>query len=616
MNLFRLSRENLEPQLTIPVEYQSVSYFDLQPRAEKALQNFVTDPVSKLLILKGENHITTFQNIEKYLLAYFTETEQLTGVHYRVSHHASGEYRITLETAKSKQDNFIAHYQVKSTMVFDENLLFGYVLQPPVSVELQLQAGLVHQTNGGILILPVAPFLENPALWQRLEQILLTQRFEWVSCNPFKPLPCQIPGYNLDLKVILIGDREELGLLNTLSPHLYSFADYAELDQYLMFSEEQKLITEKWVNYIRSLVKNLPVAVDTIQPTISDQAINRLYQLSIRESEDRYLLPLPVSLSDQLRQISHLSAISSQIEVEDIDNWWQAKVAQRNLLQQRVYAEILNEQVYIATDGEEIGQINGLSVVEYDGLPFSFGEPCRISCVVRFGEGELLDIERKNELAGNLHAKGMMIAEACLANLLELQSQLPFSASLVFEQSYTEIDGDSASLAAFCVLCSALAELPLPQNIALTGSIDQFGLVHSVGGVNQKIEGFFSICQQRGLTGKQGVIIPAVVISQLSLSPEVLVALEQQQFHIWAVENVEQVIKILFKRELLDTEENQHNRQKESSLIELISNRIEQNSSLHRIKYKNWLTSVPFRIYRYFQRFYKEKTEEKIAKNN
>ncbi len=163
-------------------------------------------------------------------------------------------------------------------------------------------------------------------------------------------------------------------------------------------------------------------------------------------------------------------------------------------------------------------------MIEYPGTPVCFGEPSRISCLVQFGDGEVVDVERKNELAGNLHGKGMMISEACLASILELPSQLPFSASLVFEQSYGEIDGDSASLAIFSVLVSALSDLPLPQNIAITGTIDQFGLVHAVGGVNDKIEGFFTICQRRGLTGKQGVVIPATTIQQLSLSDEVVEA--------------------------------------------------------------------------------------------
>ena len=178
----------------------------------------------------------------------------------------------------------------------------------------------------------------------------------------------------------------------------------------------------------------------------------------------------------------------------------------------------------------------------------------------------------------------MMISEACLASILELPSQLPFSASLVFEQSYGEIDGDSASLAIFSVLVSALSDLPLPQNIAITGTIDQFGLVHAVGGVNDKIEGFFTICQRRGLTGKQGVVIPATTIQQLSLSDEVVEAVKNEQFFIYQVEDIYQTAKILFDRDLLEEKE-EYAKGKEP-IARLIQNRIAFRSETPK---KNWL---------------------------
>ncbi len=168
--------------------------------------------------------------------------------------------------------------------------------------------------------------------------------------------------------------------------------------------------------------------------------------------------------------------------------------------------EILQEQILIETEGECVGQINALSVIEFPGHPRAFGEPSRISCVVHIGDGEFIDVERKAELGGNIHAKGMMIMQAFLMSELELEQQLPFTASLTFEQSYSEVDGDSASMAELCALISAPANVPINQSIAITGSVDQFGRVQPVGGLNE-IEGFFTICQQRGLTGKQGVII-------------------------------------------------------------------------------------------------------------
>lgn len=181
------------------------------------------------------------------------------------------------------------------------------------------------------------------------------------------------------------------------------------------------------------------------------------------------------------------------------------------------------------------------------------------------------------ELGGNIHSKGIIIAQSCLANLLELPTQLPFSASIAFEQSYGEIDGDSSSLAIFNVLVSALAKVGLPQSIAVTGAIDQFGNVLSVGGVNQKIEGFFNICHARQLTGKQGVIIPAACVSHLSLSSEVVEAVEQGLFKIWTVENVFDAIAILFERDFYDDEKAPNSAQ--TALFTLIHQNLDERES-------------------------------------
>lgn len=247
---------------------------------------------------------------------------------------------------------------------------------------------------------------------------------------------------------------------------------------------------------------------------------------------------------------------------------------QSSILNEYTVEDILSNQLYIETEGEEIGQINGLSVIDFEGVPHSFGEPLRISCNVQYGDGEIHDIERKVELGGNIHSKGIILAQSCLANLLELPTQLPFSASIAFEQSYGEIDGDSSSLAIFSVLVSSLSKLALPQSIAVTGAIDQFGNVLSVGGVNQKIEGFFNICHARQLSGQQGVIIPAACLSHLSLRADVIEAVEQNQFKIWAVENVFDALEILFGREFYDDEKAV--KSNKSSLFTLIHQQLDE----------------------------------------
>ena len=324
---------------------------------------------------------------------------------------------------------------------------------------------------------------------------------------------------------------------------------------------------------------------------MSIDGLTKLYQWLVRESEDRSLINISPLTLHAILSGAGLFSNTNHLTAVDFENFFRQKIEQQSFLREQTYADILHEQVYVETEGEAVGQINGLSVIEYAGTPLSFGEPSRISCIIQFGDGEVIDIERKNELAGSVHSKGIMIAQACLANILELPSQLPFSASLVFEQSYGEIDGDSASLAAFCVLTSALSDLPLPQSIAITGAIDQFGLVHAVGGVNDKIEGFFAICQRRELTGKQGVIIPRAAIHQLCLTEDVVSAVKNQQFFIWAVDDVFQACEILFQRPFVEEEQGQDRDETEKkSLSRLISRRIEYRSGAHQQPFNLWAT--------------------------
>ena len=270
-----------------------------------------------------------------------------------------------------------------------------------------------------------------------------------------------------------------------------------------------------------------------------------LIQEAARYTGDQETLPLcPLWIARQLREAAAFCE-GGQITAEEMQTMLARREWREGYLAERIQDEILQEQIMIETEGECIGQINALSVIEFPGHPRPFGEPSRISCVVHIGDGEFIDVERKAELGGNIHAKGMMIMQAFLMSELELEQQLPFTASLTFEQSYSEVDGDSASMAELCALISALAGVPINQSIAITGSVDQFGRVQPVGGLNEKIEGFFTICQQRGLTGKQGVIIPAANIRHLSLAAELRQAVADEQFFIWAVEDVTEALPVL-----------------------------------------------------------------------
>lgn len=560
--------QELRPTLSVTeIPSHSQDFFALQPRAEKAIRYFIKNSHRTLLVLKADDQAEYAPLLEQLIQSEKPEPE-LYGVQYVIEQGDSFSFpRISAEPVQSYNDNFAAQKSVATALYFDQFQLFGSVKIHATSHDIQLNPGLVHQVNSGVLIVTAGALLAQFDLWQRLKHILTTGVFNWYSAHPFKTLPCDIPSYPLQLKVIVLGNRTELATLEELEEELYHLADYAEIESYCRVANAEQ--QQQWMGYVQSVAQQHQL------PMLELSGFNKLYQLLVRDSENRDLINIsPLMLKNILTETALLTQ-STSLSAVDFERYFLHKAEQFGFLREQTYDSILQEQIYVATEGEMVGQINGLSVIEYPGTPLVFGEPSRISCIVQYGDGEVVDVERKTELAGNIHSKGILIAEACLANILELPSQLPFSASLVFEQSYGEIDGDSASLAGFCVLVSALSDLPLPQSIAITGAIDQFGLVHSVGGVNEKIEGFFTICQRRGLTGKQGVIIPSAVVNQLSLSEAVISAVKNQTFFIYPVEAVDQACEILLQRDLVEQEDKNYTAET-LPLARLINQRINQ----------------------------------------
>ena len=221
----------------------------------------------------------------------------------------------------------------------------------------------------------------------------------------------------------------------------------------------------------------------------------------------------------------------------------ESRIRRSSRIRDRVQEEILRRTILIDTQGKVVGQINGLAVMQIGD--FGFGHPRRITARVSLGTGKVIDIEREVELGGPIHSKGVLILSGYLASTYAPDEPLSLSASLVFEQSYGGVEGDSASCAELCALLSALADVPIDQSLAITGSVNQRGEVQAIGGVNEKIEGFFDICRQRGLHGSQGVLIPAANVKHLMLRSEVRGAVDEGLFHIYAVDTVDQAMEIL-----------------------------------------------------------------------
>jgi predicted ATP-dependent protease len=231
------------------------------------------------------------------------------------------------------------------------------------------------------------------------------------------------------------------------------------------------------------------------------------------------------------------------VGLEDVQKAIETQIYRSDRLRERIQENILRETILIDTEGEIVGQVNALSVIQLGD--FAFGRPSRITANVRMGGGEVVDIEREVELGGPIHAKGVLILSSYLGGRFATEHPLSLSASIVFEQSYGEVDGDSASSTELYALLSAIADVPIKQSLAVTGSVNQHGQVQAIGGVNEKIEGFFDICKARSLTGDQGVLIPVSNIKHLMLRQDVVDAVIEGKFHIYPIETIDQGIEML-----------------------------------------------------------------------
>ncbi|ATO33698.1 Lon protease [Dickeya dianthicola] len=513
--------------LLAPAEFSAV-----QPRLADALTIFCHPrSPSRFMLLKAQEnnaYLALIANAIAHLPARQSET--LHGNRYQIDGR-----QISIQPAQYPDDNFAATLRCGYQEWIEPEQLFGCVRIDQDNIS--LQPGLLHRVNGGTLILSARTLLAQPLMWLRLKQIIIDGQYHWLSPDERRPLPVAIPPMPVDLRLIVLGDRESLGDIHEMEPELGELAIYGEFESQLQLIEPEDMV--HWCSYINAL------CLENQLPLLAADAWPELFTLSVRYSGDQGNVPLcPQWLLHQLKHAA-LYARQEDITGQAIIDAVTARRWREGYLSERLQDEIELGQILIETEGDMIGQVNGLSVLEYPGYPLMFGEPTRISCVVHPGDGELTDVERKAELGGNLHAKGMMIMQAFLISELELEQQLPFSASIVFEQSYSEVDGDSASLAELSALVSALSLLPITQQLAVTGSVDQFGHVQPIGGVNEKIEGFFEVCQRRGLTGKQGVIIPATNQRHLCLLPEVIDAVREGQFHIYVVDSVAEALMLL-----------------------------------------------------------------------
>ncbi|MFV8409071.1 S16 family serine protease [Vibrio owensii] len=420
------------------------------------------------------------------------------------------------------------------------------------------ESGLIAKAHGGYLIVPANLVLANAARWPSIKAAIQGGSFAPANLTPNRIASSPLGSQEYDVKLVITGDRNQLAEIEYIDEDFSAgITMYTEVEEDIHLSEESLRSYIGLVNWVCQRYQ---------YPALSSQAFRRLILAGMRYTEDQHYLPLGVMWHSQLLALASQYSNASVIEFDDIDKAIDDKYYRESYLPQRAVDDILDGQVIIETTGEQVGQINGLTVIDMAGHPVSYGEPARISCVIHFGDGDISDVERKAELGGNLHAKGMMIMQAFVSSALNLDEPLPYSASIVFEQSYSEVDGDSASLAELCCLVSALSESPVNQQIAVTGAVDQFGRVQAVGGLNEKIEGFYQVCKHQGFTGEQGVIMPKSNLKHLALHKDVIKSIKNGEFHIWSVSTVDEAIPILMSKPF---------RGEDDSIIGKIAERIE-----------------------------------------
>ncbi len=406
----------------------------------------------------------------------------------------------------------------------------------------QLRPGALHRANGGFLVLEAEKMLGEPFVWEALKRAMHSRQLKMES--PLAELgrlatvtlaPQVIP---LQLKVIIIGSRQLYYTLQDVDP------DFQEMFRVLVDFDEDIMLADESLEQFAQLLKTR-TSEEGLAP-LTAAAVARLATYSARLAEHQGRLSAKigdlfqlVSEADFIRQLAG-EAIT---DAGHIERALRAKATRTGRVSARILDDMLAGIILIDTEGAAIGKCNGLTVLEVGDS--AFGVPARISATVYPGGSGIVDIEREVNLGQPIHSKGVMILTGYLGSRYAQEFPLEISASIALEQSYGYVDGDSASLGEVCTLISALSRTPLKQCFAITGSINQFGEVQAVGGVNEKIEGFFRLCEARGLTGEQGAIIPYANIATLMLDERVLQAVRSGQFNVYAVRHVDEALSLL-----------------------------------------------------------------------
>lgn len=407
-----------------------------------------------------------------------------------------------------------------------------------------IKAGSLHKANGGYLVIDAYKLMQQPYSWEALKRVLVAKEITIQSLGDAAGLqstvslePEPIP---LDIKIILVGGRSLYYKLEENDP------EFAELFKVEVDFSETIDCTPESLNQYAQVIATL--ARKNKLPPFDQSAVITVIEQGMRQIEDTTQLSTHMhSMVDLLIESAYWAKKSGKktlvVESFDVKKAIEKQVYRADRSRDRLYDEINKGTVLIDVTGEKVATVNGLFVIETGRIEYA--QPARITATVRIGDGDVIDIEREVDLGGPLHSKGVLILSSYLGSHYATGKPLSFAASLVFEQSYASVDGDSATVGELCALVSAISKVPIKQSFAITGSADQHGNVQAIGGINEKVEGFFDICKLKGLTGEQAVIFPEANINHLILRDDVIDAVKNGQFSLYPVKTVDQAITLL-----------------------------------------------------------------------
>ncbi|MFA4915913.1 MAG: AAA family ATPase [Syntrophales bacterium] len=406
----------------------------------------------------------------------------------------------------------------------------------------RIRAGSFIKAKGGFLVLNLLEVLVEPGVWQALKRALKTEKMEIQTYDPFylftttglKPEPIEV----VDVKVVLVAEPYIYRLLTAYDEDVAKiFKVRADFDNSMDKNEETILQFAEFIK-LKKDEESLRPFDRTAIATLVEQAV----RMTGRQEKISTSFP---AITDIIREADYWAGQENATEVKEkhIDKAIDARIYRSNMVEEHIQEMIDRGTLMVDVDGEEVGQVNGLAV--YSLGDYAFGKPSRITASTSMGRAGIINIEREADLSGSTHNKGVLILTGYLRKKYAQDKPLTMSASIAFEQSYGGVDGDSASSTEIYALLSSLAHVPIKQYIAVTGSVNQKGEVQAIGGVNEKIEGFFDCCKQEKLTGKQGVMIPESNVKDLMLRKDVLKAVKQKKFHVYAVKTIDEGIEIL-----------------------------------------------------------------------